>query len=42
MEVIGKSKLRTYYATFKERYEPEEYIERIRCKAQQSVVAQLR
>ena len=42
MEVIGKSELRTYYATFKERYEPEEYIERIRCKAQQSVVAQLR
>jgi len=27
-EVIAKPKLRTY-ATFKERYEPEEYIERI-------------
>ena len=33
--------LRTY-ATFKERYEPEECIEKIQCKAQQSVVAQLR
>ena len=42
--MIAKPKLRTY-ATFKERYEPEEiyiYIEGIRCKAQRSVVAQLR
>ena len=39
--MIAKPKLRTY-ATFKGRYELEEYIERIRCKAQWSVVARLR
>ena len=40
-EVITKPKLRKY-ANFKERYEPEEYIDRIQCKAQRSVVARLR
>ena len=40
-EITNKPKLRIYIS-FKETYEPEEYLESIRCKAHQSLLAWLR
>ena len=40
-EIMNNPKLRTYIS-FKETYEPEEYLESIRCKAHYSLLAWLR